>query len=82
MAKNETDRLKAFVTETKTASTAPAQYGHGDKGGFIKITATLPPEVYQVIMTEVTRRKMSKERDPNMSAVIREAVIAHLGDGS
>ncbi|MDA9975420.1 hypothetical protein N9F34_01090 [Alphaproteobacteria bacterium] len=35
---------------------------------------TLPPEVYELIMGEVTRRKMAKGPNPQTSAVIREAV--------
>ena len=51
---------------------------HGDKGDHIKITVTLPPEVYALIAQEVTRRKMAKEPNPQLSAVIREAVVAHF----
>jgi hypothetical protein len=51
---------------------------HGDKGDHIKITVTLPPEVYALIAQEVTRRKMAKEPNPQLSAIIREAVVAHF----
>ena len=51
---------------------------HGEKGHFIKLTVTLPPEVYELIAKEVTRRKMHKEPNPQISAVIREAVVAHF----
>jgi len=53
---------------------------HGEKGHFIKLTVTLPPEVYELIAKEVTRRKMNKEPNPQISAVIREAVVAQLKD--
>lgn len=51
---------------------------HGEKGDFVKLTVTLPPEVYGLIMQEVTRRKMQKEADPAISAVLREAAIQYL----
>lgn len=50
----------------------------GERGDFVKLTVTLSPEAYQLIMTEVTRRKTSKEADPNISAILREAVMAYL----
>ncbi len=51
---------------------------HGEKGDFVKVTVTLPPAVYQVLSQEVTRRKLAKEPNPRLSAVIREAVVAYL----
>src|SRR3990172_12718642 len=47
---------------------------HGEKGNFVKVTVTLPPAVYELIAQEATRRKMKKQRDPLISAIIREAV--------
>jgi transcriptional regulator of met regulon len=51
---------------------------HGEKSDHVKITVTLPPEIYKLISDEVTRRKMNKEANPQLSAVIREAVVAAL----
>ena len=51
---------------------------HGQKGGFIKVTATLAPETYEAIMQEVVQRRMRKEKNGNLSAVIREAIAAYL----
>jgi hypothetical protein len=51
---------------------------HGQKGGFIKVTATLAPETYGLIMQEVMGRRMRKEKNANLSAVIREAIAAYL----
>ena len=51
---------------------------HGEKGGFLKVTATLAPETYELIMQEVVRRRMQKEKNGNLSAVIREAIAAYL----
>ena len=39
----------------------------------------MPPEVYELIMGEVTRRKMTTEPNPQISAVIREAVGSTRG---
>jgi len=50
---------------------------HGQKGGFIKVTATLAPETYKAII-EVMGRRMRKEKNGNLSAVIREAIAAYL----
>ncbi len=51
---------------------------HGSKGDHVKITVTLPPEVYKLINDEAARRKMVKEPDPSLSAVIRECVVEVL----
>ncbi len=55
-----------------------ANPAHGEKGGFVKITITMPPAVYELIAMEAARRKMAKERDPNISAIIREASVQYL----
>jgi len=51
---------------------------HGEKGDYVKVTVTLPPEVYELLANEATRRKIHKEANPQLSAVIREAVVAFL----
>ena len=51
---------------------------HGERADHVKITVTLPPEVYKLISDEATRRKMNKEPNPQLSAVIREAVVAQF----
>lgn len=56
---------------------APAK--HGEKGDYVKLTVTLPPAVYELVMTEVTRRKVAKEAEPVISAVLRDAVLKHFG---
>ena len=53
-----------------------AQYG--DKGDFLKLTITLPPQIYELLVQEATSRKMGKKADPTISAIIREAVTAYL----
>lgn len=47
---------------------------HGEKGDFVKVTVTLPPAVYELIAQEAMRRKMAKESNPLISAIIREAI--------
>lgn len=42
------------------------------------MTATLAPETYEAIMQEVMGRRMRKEKNGNLSAVIREAIAAYL----
>ena len=54
---------------------------HGARGEFVKVTVTLPPEVYGLIAQEAMRRKMAKERDPLISAIVREAIVAYLEAG-
>jgi len=55
-----------------------ANRSHGEKGDHIKITVTLPPDVYRLIANEVTRRKLAKEPHSQLSAIIREALVAHF----
>jgi hypothetical protein len=57
-----------------------ANLPHGEKGDFIKVTVTLPPEVYQLIMAEAVKRKMQKKRNPQLSAILREAAVAYLSN--
>lgn len=66
------------ATSTKKADGLVANREHGDKGDHIKVTVTLPPAVYELIMQEVTRRKMGKESNPAISAVLREAAVKYL----
>jgi transcriptional regulator of met regulon len=66
--------------QQKTRANLAANHPHGKKGAFVKISVTLPPEVYELIATEVVRRKMSKLPNAQLSAVIREAVVAHFDE--
>jgi hypothetical protein len=86
----ESDRLKALArqvsdkhkdVDAKNGFPINANPPHGKKGDFVKITATLSPETYQLAMAEVTRRKLAKAGDAQISAVIREALIAYLMRG-
>lgn len=89
----ESDRLKALARKVsekhKDVNPKSESQGnvfpidvnppHGEKGDFIKVTATLSPETYRMAMAEVTRRKLAKAGDAQISAVIREALATYLG---
>ncbi len=51
---------------------------YGEKGGFRKITVTLPPEVYERLIRESTRRKIAQEPNQQLSSLLREAVMDYL----
>jgi len=40
----------------------------------------LSPEAYEMIMQEATRRKIAKEPNPGLSAIIREAAVKYLSE--
>jgi hypothetical protein len=67
-------KRKAGIPKHSLIANAP----HGEKGAYVKVTVTLPPEVYELLANEATRRKVHKEANPQLSAVIREAVVAFL----
>jgi hypothetical protein len=52
---------------------------HGEKGDFRKLTITLPPEAYELLVQESARRKIAKDRNHLLSSIIREAVMEYLG---
>ena len=51
---------------------------HGKKGDFRKITVTLPPGVYNELIRESARRKIAREPNQLLSALLREAVLDYL----
>jgi len=57
---------------------ATASPPHGEKGDFRKITVTLPPGAYNRLIQESARRKMAKEPNQLLSALLREAVGEYL----
>lgn len=57
---------------------ATANPPHGEKGDFRKITVTLPPSAYNQLIQESARRKMAKEPNQLLSALLREAVVEYL----
>jgi hypothetical protein len=69
-------RRKAPIT---VPAPVEAHAPHGEKGDFIKVTATLSPEVYRLLADEMVRRKLAKEPNAQLSAILREAVVKYLG---
>jgi hypothetical protein len=56
---------------------------YGERGAFRKITVTLPPEIYELLVRESARRKIAGEPNQLLSAMLREAVTRyfdHLGE--
>jgi transcriptional regulator of met regulon len=60
---------------------ADANAPHGERGDFLKVTATLSPEVYKLVSDEMQRRKLAREPNAQLSAILREAVLAYLTPG-
>jgi hypothetical protein len=92
MSTKETNRLRALagrmseegISEKRGSvptSVRPAEVHapHGERGDFIKVTATLSPQVYELVLDEMRRRKLAREKDAGLSAILREAVVAYLG---
>jgi transcriptional regulator of met regulon len=82
-ARRLTDLVSQFdapakKAEPKSRSKLVANPEHGEKGDFVRCTITLPPEVYKILNDEAGRRKMAKEKNSQISAIIREAVVAML----
>jgi transcriptional regulator of met regulon len=51
---------------------------HGEKHAYVKVTVTLPPELYELIINETTKRKLGKAPNPQVSAVVREALVRYF----
>ena len=51
---------------------------YGEKGGYRKLTVTLPPFVYERLIQESARRKIKGEPNQALSALIREALRLYL----
>ena len=71
-------KMDKVVTPVATPGKPAPKAQHGEKGDYLKLTVTLPPQVYELIMAEVTRRKVAKEPEPAISAIIRDAVLEHF----
>jgi hypothetical protein len=69
------ERRRPIIT---TPAPIEAHAPHGEKGDFIKVTATLSPEVYRLLADEMVRRKLAKEPNAQLSAILREAVVRYL----
>ena len=51
---------------------------YGEKGDFRKITITLPPEAYETLLLDSTRRKIAQEPNGHLSSLLREIVMDYL----
>ena len=74
----ESELTKGHPPMPKTPAPKPSPAGRGD---FLKITATVSPEVFRLVSNEVQRRKLAKEPGAQASAVLRECVLGWLGHG-
>lgn len=92
MTTKETQRLKDFASRLSDRSNSEKQKSisaaeapvephrpHGERGDFLKVTATLSPEVYELLSAEMLRRKLARQPNAQLSAILREAVVAYLG---
>jgi len=61
----------------KEETTSPNPH-YGEKGGFRKVTVTVPPDVYERLVRESARRKIAGEPNQLLSALLREAVNDYL----
>ena len=52
--------------------------GRGEKGGFRKVTVTLPQFAYESLIQESARRKIAGEPNQLLSALFREAISDYL----
>ncbi len=68
------------IRKTDIGNIQDANPPHGEKGDFRKITITLPPVIYELLVQESARRKIAKEPNHPLSAIIREAVVDYLGE--
>jgi len=51
---------------------------HGEKADFRKITVTVPQIAYEQLVRESARRKIAREGNQLLSALVREAIFDYL----
>ncbi len=78
LARGISEKQKSVSPKKTFVAALNANPPHGEKGDFLKVTATLSPEVYRLLADEMTRRKLAKEPNAQLSAILREAVVAYL----
>jgi transcriptional regulator of met regulon len=54
------------------------QPSHGPKGGYRKITVTIPQDLYERLIQESARRKIAGEAHHPLSALLREALSDYV----
>lgn len=72
------DAAKKKTQVAQKAANMEANPIRGARGDFLKLSVTLSPDTYRLVMEEVVRRKSTKEVDPNISAILREAIVAYF----
>ena len=51
---------------------------YGERGGYRKLTVTLPPDIYERLIQESARRKIEGRPNQMLSALLREALSLYL----
>jgi hypothetical protein len=72
---------KGCKKQAKKSKEAP-QIEHGEMGDFRKLTITLPPDIFEQLVLESSRRKIAKKPNSLMASIVREAVVAHFSKES
>ena len=78
MARGISAKPKSVSPKKASDAALDANPPHGEKGDFLKVTATLSPEVYRLLADEMMQRKLAKEPNAQLSAILREAVVSYL----
>ena len=61
-----------------TAGNDQPPFDHGPKHDFRKLTVTLPPHLYELVVKECARRKVEGRKNHLISSLVREAVAKYL----
>ncbi len=89
LQKRISEKGKSGSPKSGKAEKIEANPEHGSKGDFVKVTVTLPPQVYEIVLAEQARRKIEgpklrrtgeKAEPHGISAIIREALVEHLSE--
>jgi hypothetical protein len=70
--------LRNAATDLENPAWPDPNPGRGEKGGFRKVTITLPQCAYESLIQESARRRIAGERNQLLSALIREAISDYL----
>jgi transcriptional regulator of met regulon len=78
MKPEEIERADAVLGSGNELAWTDPNPRHGEKGCFRKITTTLPQWAYQLLIEESARRKIAREPNQLLSALLREAIADYL----
>ncbi len=76
LARGISEHPKPVALKKPSRAALDANPPHGEKGDFLKVTATLSPNVYRLLADEMMRRKLAREPNAQLSAILREAVVS------